>query len=62
MSQNKTNPDRFVGLDVHKHYLIAAAVDADRQEAAATGPRRVPLVLTGHLGAENPHASRCGGL
>jgi transposase len=42
MSQNKTDPDRFVGLDVHKHYLIAAAVDADRQEVM--GPRRVPLV------------------
>ncbi len=26
MSQNRTDPDRFVGLDVHKHYLIAAAV------------------------------------
>ena len=42
MSQNKTDPDRFVGLDVHKYYLIAAAVDADRQEVM--GPRRVPLV------------------
>jgi transposase len=42
MSQNKTEPNRFVGLDVHKHYLIAAAVDADRKEVM--GPRRVPLV------------------
>jgi transposase len=41
MSQKKTNPDRFVGLDVHKHYLIAAAVDADRHEVMS--PRRVPL-------------------
>jgi transposase len=45
MSQNKTDPDRFVGLDVHKHYLIAVAVDADKQEVM--GPRRVPLVRLG---------------
>lgn len=41
MSGKKPSPDRFVGLDVHKHYLIAAAVDADRKEVM--GPRRVPL-------------------
>jgi len=42
MSQEKTSPDRFVGLDVHKHYLIAVAVDRDRNEILS--PRRVPLV------------------
>jgi len=41
MSRIQPIPDRLVGLDVHKHYLIAAAVDADRQEVM--GPRRVPL-------------------
>jgi transposase len=41
MSQKESNPDRFVGLDVHKHYLIAAAVGADRNEVMS--PRRVPL-------------------
>lgn len=41
MSQHKPSPDRFVGLDVHKHYLIAAAVDADRNEVLS--PRRVLL-------------------
>jgi transposase len=41
MSHMKPSPDRFVGLDVHKHYLIAAAVDADRNEVM--GPRRVLL-------------------
>jgi transposase len=41
MSQKKTDPNRFVGLDVHKHYLIATAVDADRNEVMS--PRRVPL-------------------
>jgi transposase len=40
MSQNAP-PTRFVGLDVHKHYLIAAAVDRDLNEVL--GPRRVPL-------------------
>jgi transposase len=41
MSHMKPSPDRFVGLDVHKHYLIAAAVDADRNEVLS--PRRVLL-------------------
>jgi transposase len=41
MSQEKTNPQRFVGLDVHKHYLIAAAVDPDKNEVLT--PRRVLL-------------------
>jgi transposase len=41
VSQSKPSPDRFVGLDVHKHYLIAVAVDVDRNEVM--GPRRVPL-------------------
>jgi transposase len=41
MSRMKPSPDRFVGLDVHKHYLIAAAVDADSKEVMS--PRRVPL-------------------
>jgi transposase len=38
MSQ-KPLPARFVGLDVHKHYLIAAAVDADN--TIVLFPRRV---------------------
>ncbi|MGD8625849.1 MAG: IS110 family transposase, partial [Anaerolineae bacterium] len=41
MSQEKTKPDRFVGLDVHKHYLVAAAVDLDKNEVLT--PRRVML-------------------
>jgi transposase len=41
MSGKKPPPHRFVGLDVHKHYLIAAAVDPDRKEVMS--PRRVPL-------------------
>jgi len=41
MSQPKASPNRFVGLDVHKHYLIAVAVDPDRNEVM--GPRRVLL-------------------
>jgi transposase len=41
MSRKKPSPNRFVGLDVHKHYLIAAAVDPDRNEVMS--PRRVLL-------------------
>jgi transposase len=32
-------PTRFVGLDVHKHYLVAVAVDAHRE--VVWGPQRV---------------------
>lgn len=41
MSQPAQPPSRFVGLDVHKHYLIAAAVDADQN--VVLHPRRVQL-------------------
>ena len=41
MSQPNASPSRFVGLDVHKHYLVAAAVDREQNEVL--GPRRVPL-------------------
>ena len=41
MSRIQPSPDRFVGLDMHKHYLIAAAVDPDRKEVMS--PRRVLL-------------------
>jgi transposase len=41
MSQEKARPERFVGLDVHKHYLVTAAVDPDKNEILS--PRRVPL-------------------
>lgn len=32
-------PTRFVGLDIHKHYLVAMAVDPDQNQVY--GPRRV---------------------
>lgn len=34
-------PTRFVGLDIHKHYLIAVAVDRDKNQAF--GPQRVEI-------------------
>ena len=41
MTQPEASPNRFVGLDVHKRYLVAAAVDPDRNEVMT--PRRVSL-------------------
>lgn len=41
MPQEMPCPNRFVGLDVHKHYLVAYAVDADRNRCF--GPQRVWL-------------------
>ena len=41
MSAEKVAPTRFIGLDVHKFYLIAVGVDAQLHEVF--GPVRVPL-------------------
>jgi transposase len=41
MTQPEASPNRFVGLDVHKRYLVAAAVDRNRNEVMS--PRRVLL-------------------
>jgi transposase len=41
MPDEKAVPTRFVGLDVHKHYLIAVAVDAELNQV--WGPQRVQL-------------------
>jgi transposase len=41
MSAEKKVATRFIGLDVHKHYLIAVGVDAQLNEVF--GPVRVPL-------------------
>jgi len=42
MPEEEARAVRFVGLDVHRHYLVAAAVDADKNEVMPL--RRVPLV------------------
>jgi len=41
MFPEKPVPKRYVGLDIHKHYLLAIAVDADLQPLF--GPQRVEL-------------------
>jgi len=41
MTHEQSAPQRFVGLDVHKHYLVAVAVDPDKNEVMP--PRRVQL-------------------
>jgi transposase len=41
MSDSKSTPQRFVGLDVHKHYLIAIAVNPAGEQIG--GPWRVQL-------------------
>lgn len=42
MEVEKPAPTRFIGLDIHKHYLVAYGVDADLQPQL--GPRRVALI------------------
>jgi len=41
MTQNDPQPKRFIGLDVHKHYLIAIGVDEDLNQVL--DPQRVAL-------------------
>jgi len=41
MSETKSSPTRFIGLDVHKHYLIAIAVNPAGEQIG--GPWRVQL-------------------
>lgn len=40
MPPTRSGPARFVGLDIHKPYLVAVAVDAAQQQVF--GPKRVP--------------------
>jgi hypothetical protein len=42
MWQEKPIPTRFIGLDVHKHYLVAIGVDPELKQVS--DPRPVPLV------------------
>lgn len=42
MTPPDTVPKRFIGLDIHKHYLVAAGVDAELQPVL--GPQRVELL------------------
>jgi transposase len=41
MSATKSTPTRFIGLDLHKHYLLALAVNSEGQPGG--GPWRVAL-------------------
>jgi transposase len=36
-----TQPSRFIGLDVHKHYFVAVGVDPDKE--VVFGPQKVPV-------------------
>jgi transposase len=40
MADQSPVPARFIGLDIHKHYLVAVGVDA--QQTHVFGPQRVP--------------------
>jgi transposase len=41
MPEEKADPKRFIGLDIHKHYLIATGLDAGLHQVY--GPQRVQL-------------------
>jgi transposase len=41
MSEEKTTPNRYIGIDLHKHYLVATGVSPDGEQVC--GPWRVQL-------------------
>jgi len=45
MTEKETVPKRFIGLDIHKHYLVAVGVDADLNPIL--GPQRVEFLNLG---------------
>jgi hypothetical protein len=42
MPENSASPQRFIGLDIHKHYLIAIAVNPAGEQIG--GPWRAELL------------------
>jgi hypothetical protein len=42
MTPQNTPSQRFIGLDIHKHYLVAVGVDADLNQVL--GPQRVEYI------------------
>lgn len=42
MSEEKTTPNRYIGIDLHKHYLVATGVSPEGEQVC--GPWRVQLV------------------
>jgi transposase len=42
MTSPQSTPSRYIGLDVHKHYLVASGVDAEQNQVF--GPHKVKLV------------------
>jgi hypothetical protein len=53
MTPQKTPSQRFIGLDIHKHYLVAVGVDADLNQAL--GPQRVEYIHLEQWMARNLH-------
>jgi len=51
MTQKDPQPKRFIGLDVHKHYLIAIGVDEDLNQML--GPQRVKTLSPGKVDLQN---------
>jgi hypothetical protein len=41
MSEEKSSPIRFIGLDIHKEYLVATGVNAAQEQVF--GPQRVAV-------------------
>ena len=48
-------PNRFIGLDIHKAYMLAAGVDKDQNEVLSPRARQLGSVRS--LDEENPQAA-----
>jgi hypothetical protein len=62
----RAGPTRFIGLDVHKHYLIAIGVDAELNQVLGpqqpgVGPSAGAVETPGEVDAKDSHTPGCSG-
>ena len=59
MSDKRDPPVRYIGLDVHKHYLVAYGVDKEKNRVY--GPKRVGYADLDDWIGKDLNAGRCRG-
>lgn len=55
MCSSNTIPERYIGLDIHKHYFVAVGVNSQQEQVF--GPQRIPMHALEGWGQEQVTAS-----
>jgi len=55
MSPPNTTPERYIGLDIHKHYFVAVGVNSQQEQVF--GPQRIPMHALEAWGQEQVSAT-----